>query len=557
MFRNGPLGINNSPTSNSWASKAGAQVLTQLRRPFPRRLQKTAIVFIALSFIGNNLQDDGPKRAFQFWKSAFPIYLHYQYANFESRNDPVPVQKEKLNALHEQYAPQVERLVLRLRGFYLKCAQFAGLVNGLPKPYLDICTKMQHQVPSMFIPGDIEFILSKNLKILSPSQVFSSFDQQPLGTASIGEVHLATLRENGDTVAVKLMGFRQEVKFRKDLEQMLIFSKLFFPQFTQSLLEIEAHFDSEFDYSAEARNLLEVGNNLASAFPTSVFVPKPYPRYCTKEVLVMEYVEGPTLIEGIRERFVPLLPSPTPPLEDVGVLEQERRLQRQQQQINAMVGQQVREYFKSRPGVVLSVVEPESLPKTTKTANVNVGKLLDVLCQVHAHEIFVDGAFSSDSHPGNVILMKNNKLGLIDFGQFKRIGLAARLIIARLVVALANGDEQDVVKTLHSAGYVGSPQHCYRVAQVWFDKQTKDVLGGAENAMEFMLQVQRDQHGKGETGGLPEDVLMACRASQMMRSVGSAFGIELSIAKMWEPQARQLLRDNGIHYEPKPTQYKV
>lgn len=268
----------------------------------------------------------------------------------------------------------------------------------------------------------------------------------------------------------------------------------------------------------------------------------------------MEYVEGPNLIEGIQERFNAVLPALGAPLADA--IDEEQRLEHRATEIKQMVGKQVSEYFKNRPGVVLSVVQAEAGAELPRVTSLNVGNLIDLLCKVHAHEIFTNGAFSSDSHPGNVILMKNNKLGLIDFGQFKRISLASRLIIARIIVALANGDEQDLVKTLYSAGYVGSPQNCYRLATVWFDKQTKDVLGEeADNVMEFMLNMQREERDPKNGGGLPEDVILACRASQMMRSVGSFFGIELSIAKIWEPYAQQVLRDNGIVYVPQRTTF--
>ena len=37
--------------------------------------------------------------------------------------------------------------------------------------------------------------------------------------------------------------------------------------------------------------------------------------------------------------------------------------------------------------------------------------------QVHAHEIFMNGAFNGDPHPGNILLCDDGKIGLIDYGQ--------------------------------------------------------------------------------------------------------------------------------------------
>ncbi|CAN0519191.1 unnamed protein product, partial [Ectocarpus sp. 8 AP-2014] len=47
----------------------------------------------------------------------------------------------------------------------------------------------------------------------------------------------------------------------------------------------------------------------------------------------------------------------------------------------------------------------------------NTEKLIETLFRVHGHQIFVDGAFNGDPHPGNILLTPDGKLGLIDYGQ--------------------------------------------------------------------------------------------------------------------------------------------
>lgn len=70
---------------------------------------------------------------------------------------------------------------------------------------------------------------------------------------------------------------------------------------------------------------------------------------------------------------------------------------------------------------------------------------MSLLNRVHAHEIMVDGAFNGDPHPGNILLLPDGRVGLIDYGQVKRINEEVRLNHARLVVALAKGDPDDVL----------------------------------------------------------------------------------------------------------------
>lgn len=76
---------------------------------------------------------------------------------------------------------------------------------------------------------------------------------------------------------------------------------------------------------------------------------------------------------------------------------------------------------------------------------INLGAIMSLLNRVHAHEIMVDGAFNGDPHPGNILLLPDGRVGLIDYGQVKRINEEVRLNHARLVVALAKGDPDDVL----------------------------------------------------------------------------------------------------------------
>ena len=53
--------------------------------------------------------------------------------------------------------------------------------------------------------------------------------------------------------------------------------------------------------------------------------------------------------------------------------------------------------------------------------------LLQTVTSAFAHQIFVDGCFNGDPHPGNVMLLPDGRLGLIDYGQVKKIDHATRM----------------------------------------------------------------------------------------------------------------------------------
>lgn len=74
---------------------------------------------------------------------------------------------------------------------------------------------------------------------------------------------------------------------------------------------------------------------------------------------------------------------------------------------------------------------------------------LDLLLAVHGHQIFIDGVFNGDPHPGNVLEMPNGKLGLIDYGQCQRLQQEERLAMAK-IVALLGRQDIDRAKVAHA-----------------------------------------------------------------------------------------------------------
>lgn len=223
-------------------------------------------------------------RSVTFWSQAFPIFLHYKYTQFETRNMSDQESDAVFLKLHEKYAPVVEKLTLQLRGFYLKNAQLCSTRDEmLPEPYMRWAKKTQDDVPTIFAPGQAREIVARSLPPnVTFDQVFADWTEKPLGAASIGEVHRARLVD-GQEVAVKVMFPGIERRFRGDLKTIIRFCELAMPQHVAPMKEIEKQFVTEFDYVGEAQNLLTVGNNLScSEWKDKVVVPMPISNLCSK-----------------------------------------------------------------------------------------------------------------------------------------------------------------------------------------------------------------------------------------------------------------------------------
>ena len=62
-------------------------------------------------------------RTLLFWKTAMPLFLHYRYIEWQTKLLPEEEQKRIFKPLHVKYAPQINQLILNLRGFYIKIGQ--------------------------------------------------------------------------------------------------------------------------------------------------------------------------------------------------------------------------------------------------------------------------------------------------------------------------------------------------------------------------------------------------------------------------------------------------
>lgn len=175
-------------------------------------------------YIADDLTKEGFERSVKFWSKSFPIYLHYrmyQLLNRDLRLISDDYALQQYDKLHEKYSDVVKDIVYGMRGFYLKNAQMLSTQDDfIPPAYMKWVKDTQDNVPTEFIGREaarnyVKLKLREEMK-LEFDDVFSYWDDEPLGIASIGQVHKARLKENGKLVAVKILVPGIENKFRWD-----------------------------------------------------------------------------------------------------------------------------------------------------------------------------------------------------------------------------------------------------------------------------------------------------------------------------------------------------
>ena len=87
-------------------------------------------------------------RSLKFWTRAFPILVHYRYADFKSRitNQPEDERDAMFNCMHHRYADELLATILELRGFYIKLGQnMATRADILPPRWIERLRTLEDQ----------------------------------------------------------------------------------------------------------------------------------------------------------------------------------------------------------------------------------------------------------------------------------------------------------------------------------------------------------------------------------------------------------------------------
>ena len=200
---------------------------------------------------------------------------------------------------------RVVRIVEQLGGGFIKLGQLLSIRPDLvPLEYANAFTTLQDHVPAFpytKVKQIVETELHGTLK-----ELFMSFDPMPIAAASIGQVHLAKLK-NGKRVAVKVQRPDIERIFRSDIDIMYLFVHLMQKYHDQNVVdpkeiveEFEDYTLKELNYVNEAKNIDAFHVKLKDS--TSAKVPKVYWDMTTEKVLTMEYLEGRKLSELIKRK---------------------------------------------------------------------------------------------------------------------------------------------------------------------------------------------------------------------------------------------------------------
>jgi aarF domain-containing kinase len=515
----------------------------------------------------------GFKRSSLLYIGLGRVISHYRMIELKHKFTN-PDKKERNNdfeKLHVKYADHVKNCLLDMRGFYIKAGQvLANRRDVLPRIYIEKLRTLEDAVPAM--PRDkVEPILMREFKTNDLFSIFTSINLDScLGSASIGQVHEGILR-NGKKVAIKVQNPEAESLFRSDLQSARKFCSIFVPEQVIIFDELEKQFLTEFDYQEEAVHLETVYKNLMVdpkakpyRFDLIATVPRPVFQFCTKHVLVMDFLKGPKLVDGIRKIAEKVAKDQNKSLEQLEdeILEkfEKEGLPPPYSGPSASTIEFFKKLLKVRDllfnvpawfinlGIsFLSRFGIVEISRQIKYKNyrddipINSSKIMESLLTIHGYQLLINGYFNADPHPGNFLLLEDGKLGLIDYGQVKKITDHDRMHISKIIIALRQNNRKELKELAISSGYKSKYMNedvIYKATVFSFDRDGRDVTEGL-NAQQFMDKLYKTDPWE----SIDNALILPIRVSFLLRGIGLMLNHPVSTAAAWENLAKKCLSD--------------
>ena len=352
-------------------------------------------------------------------------------------SDEAELPPEEAIERQEQAVCFRKRLV-ELGPAYVKLGQVLSTrPDLLPEPYIRELERLQDDVGPIALE-DVERTIQEELGGRL-SKLFDHFDPEPLGTASLGQVHAAELR-GGRKVIVKVQrpniraALAEDIEFFRELASFMaahtgVGARV---DVIGVIQQLERALADELDYRVEARNAASLRKALAE-FPR-LLVPKVIEAYTTQRVLTMERVHG------VKVHAVP-------------------RVARLEHDFSAVADELTRAYLKGitidgffhadpHPGNVFIVMPGTPNPRTPAQVARLDRREEERPGVTPMARVEMEAVRAATPEPSDVDV----RLALVDFGMTARLSTTMREKVTRLLMALGDHRGDDVAATLIEMG---------------------------------------------------------------------------------------------------------
>jgi ubiquinone biosynthesis protein len=343
------------------------------------------------------------------------------------------------------------------------------------------------------------------------SDVFIHISEEPIASASLSQVYKGKLL-TGEEVALKIQrpGVMEIVE--GDVEIIKYLVKLFekyYPELRPYNLQVlvdefEKVLIREMDFQMEAKNISLFREYFKDE--KIIKIPKIYPEFSTKKMLVMEFIHGKKLNEIISEF----------------------KANETAQKLNKI------------NGVVVKNVKNSKIKHIERFDR----KLIaERGAKIFFNQIFRHGVFHADPHPGNILILKNNVIGLLDFGMVGRIPKDTMNELVDLFLVVMSGDAHALEAQLMSMGLLKA------------DINIKEFNAELESAIENYYGIDLNEIKIGEVLRdilkvlskykikIPREYMLLSRSLLLIEGVGVTLYPKFNALDYFKPYATEVTKE--------------
>ncbi|MHC1576386.1 MAG: ABC1 kinase family protein [Methanosarcinaceae archaeon] len=366
---------------------------------------------------------------------------------------------------------------------YVKFGQFLSMRQDLiPQEYSEEFTKLQNDVPS-FAYEDVEHIVAEELGG-EICDLFSEFEKKPIAAASIGQVHRAKLPDGTD-VAVKVQ--RPEILDVIEVDLDIMYSIAGFAQehIHDAQLYRPADIVDEISRSIHAElDYTQEARNIERFRHNfrkdhNITIPKVYWDYSSKRVLTMEYIDGVKCINFDK-------------LDEFGIDHNQ-----------------------------VATYGTEAFMK----------------------QVFEDAFFHADLHAGNVFVLKDGRVALLDFGMVGYLSEEVRRNLTDALIAITRGNLVQFIEVLRDFGVVSEKldEQAFKVdCDYLLNKyygRSLDQLDVSAVSAEMMGLLRRYQMR------VPSNVALLIRGVLTASGFATQIAPDFNVTAIAEPYAKKVMRN--------------
>jgi len=371
----------------------------------------------------------------------------------------------------------------------MKLAQLLSVRSDLVGTKIaKILSEFQDKIPP-FSQNNLQKILDVELGD-NFNKIFLDFDFNPIASASIAQVHFAKL-QTGENVAVKILRPNIKKTMSRDISTLKIIIKIvsFFSKFlSKTLCDIAELLEQTAKYELDLLREGANGSKLRDDLKgvKGFYVPQIYWQYSSEKILISERIDGIAFSDEVAIKNSPF---------DKKIIAE---------------------------NLVLSYFQ----------------------------QVYVHGFFHADMHPGNLFLMKNGDIAVVDFGIMGKIDKKTRIAVAEVLIGFLNRDYRRVAEIHVDAGFVSNDVNiedlalsCRKIGEMIVGVDVKDI--SIAKLLTALIEMSKDY--KMET---KPELLLLQKTLLLVEGVGMTLDPHLNIWNLARPWVKEWAKTN-ISYDAK------